>query len=262
MPLIEIVEGELTSPETVQAAINFAQGIRKQPITCAEVPGFVVNRILNSSVSEVWRAQEEQGLSIQKIDQQIQGANLAPMGPFFLVDLLGLDTVLHVAEYLNEELGDRFYVHKGMQRLVSEKQLGAKTGGSGFYREGEPQIEGEGDAPEELPDLMGLKALVEACLVLEEGVASARSIDLGMMAGAGMDPRRGILPPLMKADIEGLDVILEKLENAEEKHGDRFAPPEILQRLVGQGRLGQKAGQGFFPWPRPDEGQDGPVALE
>ena len=263
MPLLEIVLGDETSPETVAAAVNFAQAIRKQPITCADEPGFVVNRILNSSVSEVWRAQEEQGLSIQKIDQQIQGANLAPMGPFFLVDLLGLDTVLHVAEFLNEELGDRFYVHQGMQRLVADKQLGAKTGGSGFYKEGQPQIEGEGDPPDELPELMGVKAVREACLVLEEGVAQARAIDLGMMAGAGMDPRRGILPPLMRCDIEGLDTVLERMEKAYTDHGERFEPPAILRRLVAQGRLGQKAGQGFFPWPRPSEGfAEGPVQLE
>jgi enoyl-CoA hydratase/3-hydroxyacyl-CoA dehydrogenase len=263
MPLLEIVLGAHTDPDTVAAAVNFAQKIRKQPITCENEPGFVVNRILNSSVSEVWRAQEEQGLSIQKIDQQIQGANLAPMGPFFLVDLLGLDTVLHVAEYLNEELGDRFYVHKGMQRLVADKQLGAKTGGSGFYKEGQPQIEGEGDPPDELPELMGVKAVREACLVLEEGVAQARAIDLGMMAGAGMDPRRGILPPLMRCDIEGLDTVLERMERAYNDHGDRFEPPAILKRLVAQGRLGQKSGQGFFPWPQPSEGfTDPPVHLE
>ena len=262
MPLLEIVLGTHTDSETTRAAVNFAQAIRKQPIICEEEAGFVVNRILNSSVSEVWRAQEEQGLDIVEVDKQIQGANLAPMGPFFLVDLLGLDTVLHVAEHLEAELGDRFYVHKGMQDLVSQKKLGAKTGYSGFYEEGKPQIPGDSAPPAELPDLMSLKAIVEACLVLEEGVASTRAIDLGMMAGAGMDPRRGILPPLMKADIEGLDTILEKLENAEEQHGDRFAAPEILQRLVGQGRLGQKTGQGFFPWPRPDEGSEGPVQLE
>ena len=57
MPLIEIVEGEDTSAETTTAAVTFAQAIRKQPITCAEVPGFVVNRILNSGTSEVWREQ-------------------------------------------------------------------------------------------------------------------------------------------------------------------------------------------------------------
>ncbi len=69
MPLIEIVEGDETSAETVSAAVTFAQAIRKQPITCAEVPGFVVNRILNSSSAEVWREQEEKGLSIKKIDE-------------------------------------------------------------------------------------------------------------------------------------------------------------------------------------------------
>src|SRR4051794_27596187 len=60
LPLIEIVEGDDTSSDTISTAVNFAQAIRKQPITCAEVPGFVVNRILNRGVSEIWRAQEEQ----------------------------------------------------------------------------------------------------------------------------------------------------------------------------------------------------------
>jgi enoyl-CoA hydratase/3-hydroxyacyl-CoA dehydrogenase len=264
MPLIEIVSGEETSNETLQACLNFAQTIKKQPITCAEVPGFVVNRILNSGVSEVWRAQEEQGLSIKKIDEAIQGANVSPMGPFFLVDLLGLDTVFHVAEHLQESYGDRFYVHQGMKRLVEEGKLGAKTGGSGFYENGEPQIEGEGEPDgEELADMLRLKSFVEACAVLEEGVCTSREIDLGMMAGAGMDPRRGLLPPFMAADAMGLDVALEKLEQMEEKHGERFTPPVTLKRLVAQGRLGPKSGQGFYPYPNADEGdQAGTVKLE
>ena len=264
MPLLEIVEGDETAPETVATAVNLAQAIRKQPITCAEVPGFVVNRILNSASSEVWRVQEERGLSIKAIDEGVGAANVAPMGPFFLVDLLGLDTVLHVAEHLQESYGDRFYVHQGMKRLVEQGKLGAKTGGDGFYKDGQAQIEGDA-APDgqELSDLFSLKMLVEACLILEEGVANTRAIDLGLMAGAGLDPRRGILPPLLKADVTGLDVVLEQLEDFEERYGERFAPPAILRRLVTQGRLGQKAGQGFFPWPRPDEGfGEGPVKLE
>ena len=256
MPLVEIIEGEDTDPEVVQAAYNFAQTIKKQPITCGEVPGFVVNRILNSAVGEIWRAQEEQGLSIKKIDEAVAAANVAPMGPFFLVDLLGLDTVFHVAEHLRESYGDSFYVHEGMRKLVSEGKLGAKSGGSGFYEDGEPQIPGDADPDgEALAELMKLKAVVEACLVLQEGVCTVRDIDLGMMAGAGMDPRRGIFPPFMGADMLGLDVVLEKLEAAEEEHGERFAPPTMLKRLVAQGRLGMKSGQGFYAYPQADEGE-------
>ncbi|HEV3318565.1 MAG TPA: 3-hydroxyacyl-CoA dehydrogenase NAD-binding domain-containing protein [Solirubrobacteraceae bacterium] len=258
MPLIEIVEGEDTSAETVTAAVTFAQSIRKQPITCAEVPGFVVNRILNSGISEVWRAQEEQGLSIKATDEGVGAAGVVPVGPYHLVNLLGLDTVLHVAEHLAESYGDeRFYVPAGMQKLVSEGKLGAKTGGDGFYDPaGAPNVPGEAQPDvEQLVELLSLKTFIEACLVLEEGVATHRDIDFGMMAGAGLDPRRGLMPPFMKADSEGLDKVLERMENAAEAHGERFTPPTILRRLVAQGRLGQQSGQGFYAYPRPDTRQ-------
>jgi enoyl-CoA hydratase/3-hydroxyacyl-CoA dehydrogenase len=262
MPLIEIVEGEETSAETVSGAVTFAQAIRKQPITCAEVPGFVVNRILNSGISEVWREQEEKGLSIKKIDEGVGAAGVVPVGPYFLVNLLGLDTVLHVAEHLVESYGEeRFYVPKGMQKLVADGKLGAKTGGDGFYDpQGEPNISGDGDPDiDELVEMLSLKTFLEACLVLEEGVATHRDIDFGMMAGAGLDPRRGLLPPFMKADSEGLDTILERMEAAQERHGERFTPPTILRRLVAQGRLGQKSGQGFYAYPQPDAEQPAEV---
>ena len=254
MPLIEIVEGDETSAETVGAAVTFAQAIRKQPITCAEVPGFVVNRILNAGISEVWREQEEKKLSIKQIDAGVGAAGVVPIGPYYLVDLLGLDTVLHVAEHLAESYGEeRFYVPKGMQRLVDEGKLGAKTGGHGFYSDGEPNIAGDGEPDvAELVELLSLKTF-------EEGVASHRDIDFGMMAGAGLDPRRGLLPPFMKADVEGLDKILERLENAAERHGERFTPPTILRRLVAQGRLGQQSGQGFYAYPLPDAEQPAEV---
>ena len=262
MPLIEIVEGEETSAETVSAAITFAQAIRKQPITCAEVPGFVVNRILNSGISEVWREQEEKGLSIKAIDEGVGAAGVVPIGPYYLVNLLGLDTVLHVAEHLVESYGEeRFYVPKGMQKLVADGKLGAKTGGDGFYNaQGEPNISGDNEPNvAELVEMLSLKTLIEACLVLEEGVATHRDIDFGMMAGAGLDPRRGLMPPFMKADVEGLDTVLERMENAQERYGERFMPPTILRRLVAQGRLGQKSGQGFYAYPQPDAEQPAEV---
>jgi enoyl-CoA hydratase / 3-hydroxyacyl-CoA dehydrogenase len=109
-----------------------------------------------------------------------------------------------------------------------------------------------------LVDRFTLKALVESCLVLEEGVAAMKDIDLGMMAGAGIIP-----PPFARADQLGLDEVLAKLERAEQEWGENFAPPTILRRLVAQGRLGVKTGQGFFPYARPDTGWDeSPVKLE
>jgi 3-hydroxyacyl-CoA dehydrogenase len=132
MRLIEVIEGEQTSEETMQAAVNFAQQIRKMPIRCGEVPGFVVNRILNSAASEIWRHKDATGASAQEIDKEIADAKVTPMGPFFLSDLLGLDTVLHVAEHLERSYGDRFYVSPEMRELVAAGNFGQKTG-KGFY---------------------------------------------------------------------------------------------------------------------------------
>jgi enoyl-CoA hydratase/3-hydroxyacyl-CoA dehydrogenase len=255
MPLVEVIVGEDTSQETATAAYNFAQAIKKQPIVCGEIPGFVVNRVLMATMGEIWRAQEEHGLSLKAIDEAIAAAKVAPMGPFFLTDLLGLDTVLHVAEHLNESYGESFYVHEGLRGLVAEGKLGAKSGGEGFFKDGEQTIPGDA-APdaEELVAMFTGRALIESCLLVEEGICSVRDIDLGMMAGAGLDPRRGLLPPFWKADVEGLDRVLEQIERLREKFGERFAPPVTLKRLVAQGRLGLAAGQGFYAYPQPDEG--------
>jgi 3-hydroxyacyl-CoA dehydrogenase len=135
MRLIEVVDGELTAEETSQAAANFAMQIRKNPIRCGEEPGFVVNRVLNAAVSEIWRHQDESGRTVEEIDKEITDAKAAPMGPFFLTDLLGLDTVLHVAEHLQGSYGERFYVHQKMKELVEAGNLGQKTG-QGYYSHG------------------------------------------------------------------------------------------------------------------------------
>ena len=132
MRLIEVIEGEETSHETMQAAANFAQAIRKMPVRCDECPGFVVNRILTSTASEIWRYQDETGTSIEEIDKALTESKLVPMGPFFLADMSGLDTTLKVARDMRDAYGDRFYVHQGMEELVEQGNLGQKSG-KGFY---------------------------------------------------------------------------------------------------------------------------------
>jgi 3-hydroxyacyl-CoA dehydrogenase len=135
MRLIEVIEGDDTSPETAQAAANFAQAIRKTPVRCAECPGFVVNRILLSTAAEVWRYQDESGASVEELDELLRERAQMPMGPFRVADMSGLDTTVKVAQDLADAYGDRFYVHRGMEQLVARGDLGAKSG-KGFYEHG------------------------------------------------------------------------------------------------------------------------------
>jgi enoyl-CoA hydratase/3-hydroxyacyl-CoA dehydrogenase len=96
-----------------------------------------------------------------------------------------------------------------------------------------------------------LKAFVEAVMLVDEGVSTTKDVDLGMMMGAGILPG-----PLARADEAGLDEMLDRLELAQREWGEGFAPPLLLRRLVNQGRLGKKSGQGFFFYPQADEGFD------
>lgn len=132
MRLIEVIEGDETSAETAHAAMTFAQQIKKMPIRAAECPGFVVNRILLSTASEIWRYQDESGVPVDEIDEFIKEKAQMPMGPFRVADMSGLDTVVKVARDLRDAYGDRFYVHKGMEERLERGELGAKTG-KGFY---------------------------------------------------------------------------------------------------------------------------------
>ena len=132
MRLVEVIESDDTSPETAQAAANFAQQIKKVPVRCSECPGFVVNRILTSTASEIWRYHDESGVSHEQIDELVKEKGGMPMGPFRVADMSGLDTALKVAKDMREAYGDRFYVSRAMEELVERGDLGAKTG-KGFY---------------------------------------------------------------------------------------------------------------------------------
>ncbi len=256
--LVEIIEGDSTAPETSTIAFGFAQAIKKSPIVCADAPGFVVNRVLTGSLGEMFRAADDHDLSPAQLDSAVIATKAAPAGPATLTDTLGLDTVLHVMEHLNAELGDTFYVAPVLKATVEAGNLGAKTG-KGFY---DPA-----GAPGELPEAdmavageialrSGLRALVESILIVEEGIGNAREVDLGMMMGAGIVPG-----PLTRADDLGLDNALAALEHAKTQWGEGFEPPALLRRLVAQGRTGKAVGQGFFAYPKPDDGEQTETVL-
>ena len=143
----------------------------RQPIRCGEAPGFVVNRILNSAVSEIWRVAEEEGLDVKEVDKIVQESK-APRrwARSSSPTCSGLDTVLHVAEHLQESLRRPLLRLAKMKELVEAGNLGQKTG-KGFYEHGTDQT----DATGTLVERFTLKTLVESCLVLEEGVAAPRT---------------------------------------------------------------------------------------
>jgi 3-hydroxybutyryl-CoA dehydrogenase len=133
MKLVEVVRGTLTAEATVDSVLELAQRFGKQSIVSQDRPGFLVNRILIPLLNEACFALEEGVGEKEDIDQ---GARLGlghPLGPLELADLIGLDTVLSIAEILHRDFGDSKYRPCTLLRnLVQAGLLGRKTG-RGFY---------------------------------------------------------------------------------------------------------------------------------
>lgn len=248
MKLVEVVAGRETSSETLDTAIAFAESLRKLPVRVRECPGFLVNRVLLAAMAEVLRYQEEAGADPARVDAVLHARAGVPMGPFTLADMLGLDVVLDVAETLEAAYGERMRPTRWLRDLVAAGHLGVKTG-RGFYaytETGEAVADrSSGGVPDEddLVERFQAAQFLEACRCLAEGVASARDIDLAMRAGAGLPSG-----PLARADEDGLDVVQARLARLAARHGDRFAVPALLERLVAEGRLGRASGRGFHEY--------------
>ena len=133
MRLVEIVVGEQTSSETVDAVAAVGRRMRKEPIVVKDVPGFASSRLGVALGLEAMRMLEQGVASARDIDTAMELGYNHPMGPLKLTDLVGLDVRLSIAEYLHRELGsETFRPPEVLRRLVSEGKLGKKTG-QGFY---------------------------------------------------------------------------------------------------------------------------------
>jgi len=133
MRLVEVVRGRSTAPEVVDAVVDFAVRIGKDPITVNDSPGFASSRLGVALGLEAMRMLEEGVASAADIDKAMELGYRHPMGPLRLTDLVGLDVRLDIARYLHEALGDeRFRPPAILERLVAEGKLGKKTG-QGFY---------------------------------------------------------------------------------------------------------------------------------
>lgn len=247
MRLVEIVWGEKTSRETVEAVEQFSKQLNRVIIHVKkDVPGFVVNRIFVTMANEAaWALERGEG-TILEIDSAAKYKMGLPKGLFELHDLLGggcIDLTYHILEYFRETLGETYRPAPPFERLVKEGHLGKKSG-RGFYDWSEGKIN-------EVPLKAGVSfdilrllapAVNEAAWLIERDVAAPQEIDTGVIYG--LNCSRALL---RMADDAGIDVIVDKLKELHQAYGEeRYRPNPVLTRMVEEGRLGRKAGEGFY----------------
>ena len=132
LPLVEIVRGAASSPESVERARGHAESIGKQSIVVADVPGFATSRLDNLAAFEAMRMLEEGVADAEDIDKAAVLAYGHPIGPLRLSDVVGLDVRLDIARHLERVYGERYAAPAILERLVAEGSLGRKSG-RGFY---------------------------------------------------------------------------------------------------------------------------------
>ncbi len=137
MKLVEVIRGNATTDETVEAAIAFSKRLGKIPVVAADSPGFIVNRVARPFYGEALKLLGEGVADIIEIDRIVRSVGGFPMGPFELMDLIGIDVNLAVTKSVYEQMfGEpRFRPHVIQQRMVNAGRLGRKTG-RGFYEYG------------------------------------------------------------------------------------------------------------------------------
>lgn len=256
MPLVEVIRGEKTSDETVATLVAFAKRIKKTPIVVRDCPGFLVNRILLPYMNEALVLLCE-GADMDKLDKASERFGM-PMGPIALQDLVGIDTSLYAGSVVIEAYKDRAAVPPPiLQDLVEAGRLGTKTG-KGFRKYTGKKGKAEADpdfkpfldkcrtspreiSGEEITDRLFLGMLVEATLILEEGIVrEPGDVDMGLIMGCGFPPFRGGI--LRWCDTEGAAKLVGKLEKYSSL-GKRFQPSETLRRMAS-------TGEKFYPAPK------------
>ena len=134
MKLVEVIRGLTTSDETYQKVFAFAQSLGKEPITAPDKPGFIVNRLLVPYLLDAVRAYDQGLGTVEDIDKGMKLGTGYPMGPFTLLDYVGLDTTYYIANIMFDEYREPSYAPPPiLKRMVLAGHLGRKSG-QGFYK--------------------------------------------------------------------------------------------------------------------------------
>lgn len=239
MPLIEVIPGKETSEETLVNIVSLCKKLGKTPVIVADVPGFLVNRILLTYINEAFHILSETAM-VRDIDEIACEFGM-PMGPLHLADVVGLDVGYKVAKILEKSYGSRMQVSKLIETIYNDLNLVGKKNNEGIYLyKNEHKFTNDkvislckkqkiSDA--DILDRLLLIMVNEAARSIDEKVVSAPNmLDIAMIMGTGFPPFRGGI--LKYADSVGLEKILERLKYLARKYGKRFEPAPYIVKLV------------------------------
>jgi 3-hydroxyacyl-CoA dehydrogenase/enoyl-CoA hydratase/3-hydroxybutyryl-CoA epimerase len=241
MPLVEVIKGGKTDEHTVSVIFNLSKSLGKIPIIVQDSPGFLVNRLLGVYINEACLLALE-GCDVQWLDAIVEKFGM-PMGPFRLIDEVGIDIAVEVGAILGKAFEDRLAPSPLLKQVKSLGFQGKKTG-KGFYRYSNGKRKGfNRDILQLLPTVhknryedalerMMFLMINEAASCLRHGVVSSpEDVDAAMVFGAGFPPFRGGL--CRWADTRGLGAIADTLKRHETALGQRFAPDSFFQENTG-----------------------------
>ncbi len=243
MKLIEVVIGRQASDGIRERALAFARQIGKLPVVVQDSPGFLVNRVLFPYLLDA-AEQFQNGVSAEEIDRALLEWGM-PMGPVRLIDEIGIDITVDIADTLEKAYGARDRAPEILRRMYDGKMLGRKSGG-GFYKyEGKQQTpneslqewrqaSGENLSGGNIKNRLTFLMVNEAARCLEEEVvATPEDADYGMVLGTGFPTFRG--GPLRFAESHGLKKVVAEMEEIRSQAGEKFAPCDLLRQHAQNG---------------------------
>ncbi len=251
MPLLEVIRHPGTSEETLATTVELGRTMGKTVIVVGDGPGFFTSRVLGTMLNEAaWMLAG--GARIDQVDRAMTRWGW-PVGPFALMDEVGLDVGAHVGEIMREALGERVAPPPVFQRMLDDGRLGRKAKrGFYLYLEDGKQGKGKGARPvdeavypllgwreapigdEEIVERCWLQMLNETARCMEEGIlTNPADVDVGVIFGFGFPPFRGGL--LREADRLGLRWVVDQLEGYADRHGERLRPAGLLREMARKG---------------------------
>ncbi|MFI5404323.1 MAG: 3-hydroxyacyl-CoA dehydrogenase/enoyl-CoA hydratase family protein [Candidatus Gagatemarchaeaceae archaeon] len=247
MPLLEVVRGEKSSDESVATAVALGKRFGKEVVLCRkDVPGFIVNRILGPLLNEAAWTVERNQATVEQIDSMAVYAVGLPMGLFELADYSGIDTIYKAGLAVSMRDASNVLLAPPFKKRFEEKKFGQKTG-EGFYKYSgqgweRPTISKEAGQGVD-PLRVFAPAINAAAWLIRNGVCTREDLDRSVKLGLGFP--EGVL---QMADKWGIDKVVASLRSTEKASGEFYKPDALLVGMVAEGKLGTKAGKGFYDY--------------